>query len=40
MGVLEMRELFFPELRFYRPRKMARVIHLDANLKKGFEENP
>jgi len=40
MGVLEMRELFFPELRFYRLHKMARAIHLDADLRKKFWENP
>ena len=40
MGVLEMRELFFPELRFYRLHKMARAIHLDADLRKRFRENP
>ena len=35
MGVLEMKELFFPELRFYRLHKMARAIHLDADLRKS-----
>jgi DNA integrity scanning protein DisA with diadenylate cyclase activity len=39
MGVLEMRELFFPELRFYRLHKMARAVHLDADLRKKFREN-
>ena len=39
MGVLEMRELFFPELRFYRLHKMVRAIHLDADLRKKFREN-
>jgi hypothetical protein len=39
MRVLEKREFFFSELRFYRIHKMARAIHLDADLRKKFREN-
>lgn len=35
-----MRELFFPELRFYRLHKMARAIHLSSDLRKRFREDP
>ncbi|MEM1946412.1 MAG: hypothetical protein QXU87_04175 [Candidatus Caldarchaeum sp.] len=35
-----MRELFFPELKFYRLHKMARAIHLDAGLRERYRKDP